>query len=145
MTKGIKKVTNKIVQEKNGDYHINAVPIASIFGVFIISCLAIFMFASCDSPTFIDELDLEDQSSLNKNSQINLKDIELIYRYKCSICHGKNGVSVIKGAPDLVSTEFTIEERVAIIVYGKGTMPPQKDVLDMPTIRGLAVYIDSLK
>jgi hypothetical protein len=52
---------------------------------------------------------------------------------------------VIKDAPDLVSTEFTIEERVAIIVYGKGTMPPQKDVLDMPTIRGLAVYIDSLK
>ena len=119
--------------------------VASQFRVFFTTCLAIFMIASCDSPTFIDEFDLEDQSSLNKNSQINLKDIELIYRYKCSICHGKNGVSVIKGAPDLVSTEFTIEERVAIIVYGKGTMTPQKDVLDMPTIRGLAVYIDSLK
>ena len=52
---------------------------------------------------------------------------------------------LLDNTPDLVSTEFTIEERVAIIVYGKGTMPPQKDVLDMPTIRGLAVYIDSLK
>jgi mono/diheme cytochrome c family protein len=145
MTKGIKNVTNKTVQEKNGGYHINAVSITSIFGIFITSCLAVLMIASCDNPTFIDELDLEDQSSLKNNSQTNLKDIELIYRYKCSICHGKNGVSVIKDAPDLVSTEFTIEERVAIIVYGKGTMPPQKDVLDMPTIRGLAVYIDSLK
>ena len=114
-------------------------------GFIFTSCLAIFMIASCDNPTNIDKIELENQSSLEQNAQINLKDIELIYRYKCSICHGENGVSVIKGAPDLVSTEFTMEERVAIIVYGKGTMPPQKDVLDMPTIRGLAVYIDSLK
>jgi mono/diheme cytochrome c family protein len=98
------------------------------------------IFSSCSEGT-------EGRSvpDLHKNAQINLKDIELIYRYKCSICHGKNGVSVIKGAPNLVTTEYTMEERVAIIMYGKGTMPPQKDVLDMPTIRGLAVYIDSLK
>jgi len=114
-------------------------------GFIISTCLAIFMIASCDNPTNIDEIEIKNQSSLDKNAQVNLKNIETIYRYKCSICHGKNGVSIVKDAPDLVSTEFTIEERVAIIVYGKGTMPPQKDVLDMPTIRGLAVYIDSLK
>ena len=38
---------------------------------------------------------------------------------------------------------FNADERVAIILEGSGTMPPQKDVLDMPTIRGLAVFIDS--
>jgi len=114
-------------------------------GFILSTCLAIFMIASCDNPTDIDKIELNDTSYSNENAQINLNAIEQIYRYKCSICHGKNGVSVIKDVPDLVSTEFTIEERVAIIVYGKGTMPPQKDVLDMPTIRGLAVYIDSLK
>jgi mono/diheme cytochrome c family protein len=103
------------------------------------------MIASCDNPTNLGEIESKDQSSLDKNAQTNLNNIKQIYRYKCSICHGKNGVSIIKDTPDLISTEFTIEERVAIIVYGKGTMPPQKDVLDMPTIRGLAVYIDSLK
>ena len=114
-------------------------------GFILSTCLAIFMIASCDNPTDIDKIEPKNQSSLDKNAQTNLNNIKQIYRYKCSICHGENGVSIIKDTPDLVSTEFTIEERVAIIVYGKGTMPPQKDVLDMPTIRGLAVYIDSLK
>ena len=108
---------------------------------FSLSFLGV-LFSSC---TEENERKSNSNSSINNNAQVNLKNIETIYRYKCSICHGKNGVSVIKDVPDLVSTEFTIEERVAIIVYGKGTMPPQKDVLDMPTIRGLAVYIDSLK
>jgi mono/diheme cytochrome c family protein len=145
MPKGIKNVTKKIVQEKKSVYHIYVAPIFSIFYVFLTSCLAVFMIASCDNPTNRDEIGRENQSSIEQNAQINLKDIQLIYKYKCSICHGKNGVSVIKGAPDLVTTEFTMEERVDIIMNGKGTMPPQKDVLDMPTIRGLAVYIDSLK
>ena len=114
-------------------------------GFILSTCLAIFMIGSCDNPTDIDKIEPNNQPSLDKNAQTNLNNIKQIYRYKCSICHGENGVSIVDNTPDLVSTEFTIEERVAIIVYGKGTMPPQKDVLDMPTIRGLAVYIDSLK
>ena len=116
-----------------------------IRGFVLTTFIAIFMISSCENPTCIEQIELKDTSYSNENAQTNLNDIKQIYRYKCSICHGKNGVSIIKDTPDLVSTEFTIEERVAIIVYGKGTMPPQKDVLDMPTIRGLAVYIDSLK
>ena len=107
-----------------------------------LTCLAIFMIASCDNPTNIDEIELKDPSSLDKNAQTNLNDIEQIYRFKCSICHGKQGVSIIKGAPDLISSKLSFEERVAIILDGRGTMPPQKDVLDMPTIRGLAIFID---
>jgi mono/diheme cytochrome c family protein len=112
-------------------------------GFFFTSCLAIFMIVACENPEKFDTVELKDQSSLDKNAQTNLNDIETIYRYKCSICHGKQGVSIIDGAPDLVSSKLSIDERVAIILYGSGTMPPQKDVLDMPTIRGLAVFIDS--
>lgn len=119
--------------------------VASRFRVFFTTCLAVFMVLSCDNPTNRTEIGRDNQPGTEQNVQINLKDIALIYKYKCAICHGKNGISVIKGAPNLVTTEYTMEERVAIIKYGKGTMPPQKDVLDMPTIRGLAMYIDSLK
>ena len=118
---------------------------ASRFRVFFTSCLAAFMVLSCDNPTNKTKIGRENRPGNELSAEVNLKDIALIYKYKCAICHGKNGISVIKGAPNLVTTEYTMEERVAIIKYGKGTMPPQKDVLDMPTIRGLAVYIDSLK
>jgi mono/diheme cytochrome c family protein len=109
--------------------------VASRFRVFFTSCLAVSMVVSCDNTT----------NRTEQKAQINLEGIAVMYKYKCAICHGENGVSVIKGAPNLVTTEYTMEERVAIIMNGKGTMPPQKDVLDMPTIRGLAMYIDSLK
>ena len=112
-------------------------------GFIFTSCLAVFMLVSCENPEKFDTVELKDKSFLENTSQTNLKDIELIYRYKCSICHGIKGVSIIDGAPDLVSSKLDIDERVAIILEGRGTMPPQKDVLDMPTIRGLAVFIDS--
>ena len=145
MTKGIKNTIDKTAQKKQGVHHRNVMPIFNIFCVFLTSCLAVLMIASCDNPTNADKIGTENQSSPEQNAQINLEDIALIYRYKCAICHGENGVSVIKGAPNLITTEYTMEERVDIIMNGKGTMPPQKDVLDMPTIRGLAVYIDRLK
>ena len=43
-------------------------------------------------------------------------------------------------APDLSTSTMTIEERIAIITYGKGTMPPQKGILDPAIIRGIADY-----
>ena len=40
---------------------------------------------------------------------------------------------------------MNLEERIAIIKYGKTTMPPQKDVLDVRTIKGLALYIEQFQ
>ena len=59
--------------------------------------------------------------------------------------HGEDGAPVLSNAPDLRTSVMSVEERVAIIAYGKGTMPPHRDMLDMPTIRGLAVYIESFR
>ena len=63
-------------------------------------------------------------------------------RMCCAMCHGEDGKPVLATAPDLRTSSMTVEERVAIIAYGKGTMPPHRNTLDMPSIRGLAVYID---
>ena len=68
-----------------------------------------------------------------------------VYGFKCAICHGKDGRSVIKTAPHLTESTMTKEERIAIIKYGKNTMPPQKDVLDSKTIEGIATYIKSFR
>ena len=48
-------------------------------------------------------------------------------------------------APDLSTSTMSVEERIAIITYGKGTMPPQKDILDAATIRGIAEYIERFR
>ena len=67
------------------------------------------------------------------------------YTLKCSVCHGEDGAPVLASAPDLRTSSLTVEERVAIIAYGKGTMPPHRGMLDMPTIRGIAVYIEKFR
>ena len=67
------------------------------------------------------------------------------YIMKCAMCHGEDGAPVLQNATDLRTSVMSVEERVAIIAYGKGTMPPHRDMLDMPTIRGLAVYIEQFR
>lgn len=73
------------------------------------------------------------------------EEIERVYGYKCAICHGKDGNSLIKLAPNLTESTLTLEERVNIISHGKNTMPPQKDVLDEATILGLAEYVATFR
>ena len=48
-------------------------------------------------------------------------------------------------APDLSQSNMDLESRVALITYGKGTMPPQKGILDAATIRGIAEYIETFR
>lgn len=40
---------------------------------------------------------------------------------------------------------MTLEERMAIISYGKGSMPPHVDMLDKSSIRDIAVYIEEFR
>ena len=76
---------------------------------------------------------------------LDLANASRTYIMKCAMCHGEDGAPVLSNAPDLRTSVMSVEERVAIIAYGKGTMPPHRDMLDMPTIRGLAVYIESFR
>jgi hypothetical protein len=52
---------------------------------------------------------------------------------------------VLITATDLRTSTMSVEERVAIIAYGKATMPPHRDMLDMAAIRGIAVYIEKFR
>ena len=74
-----------------------------------------------------------------------MAEVARVYGFKCAICHGKDGRSVIKTAPNLTESTMSHAEIVAIIKYGKNTMPPQKDVLDSKTIEGIATYIESVR
>ena len=38
-----------------------------------------------------------------------------------------------------------MEERVALITYGKGTMPGQKDILNRAEIKAVAQYIERFR
>ena len=78
-------------------------------------------------------------------SQPSFAAIQRSYTMKCSLCHGRDGKLMASKAPDLSLSTMTLEERVAIITYGKGTMPPQKGILDANTIRGVAAYIEEFR
>lgn len=71
--------------------------------------------------------------------------IQRAYTMKCSLCHGTDGRLMASKAPDLSLSKLSVEERVALITYGKGTMPPQKGILDDATIRGIAKYIEQFR
>lgn len=71
--------------------------------------------------------------------------IQRAYTMKCSLCHGTDGRLMASKAPDLALSELSFEKRVAMITYGKGTMPPQKGILDDATIRGIAKYIEQFR
>ena len=104
--------------------------------IVIVSCI-IFVFNSCGNNT-------EKKNNIVSDNMV-LAEVARVYGFKCAICHGKKGRSVIKTAPHLTESTMSFNERVAIIKYGKTTMPPQKDVLDVKTIEGLAKYIESFK
>jgi len=71
--------------------------------------------------------------------------VQRAYTMKCFLCHGTDGRLMASKAPDLSKSTMSIEERVAIIAYGKGTMPPQKGILDPAIIRGIADYVGTFQ
>lgn len=101
----------------------------------LIILVAFFSLPSCGNP---ESTNNKNSSSLNAKFQAEMAQI---YGFKCAICHGKEGTSVIRTAPHLTETTMSLAEKIAIIKYGKNTMPPQNDVLDRETIKGLAEYI----
>jgi len=65
-----------------------------------------------------------------------------LYVRKCSLCHGDDGKLGASKSPDLSTSALTFSERVALITYGKGTMPGQKGILQKEEIAAIARYIE---
>ena len=105
----------------------------------LVGVLSILMLTQCGSSEAPSE-----QNSKATN-QPSFAAIKRAYTMKCSLCHGNDGKLMASKAPDLSESKMSLEERVAIISYGKGTMPPQKGILDAATIRGVAAYIEEFR
>ena len=67
------------------------------------------------------------------------------YNQKCGVCHGRDGKMMASGAPDLTVSRLTKDEIIAIVTYGKNTMPPQKDVLTPEQISAIAEHVLKLR
>jgi len=111
----------------------------------VLACALALTWVQCASP----EGD-QDDVPVNPATDMGAAGMDLAnasrqYIIKCAMCHGENGEPVLITATDLRTSTMSVEERVAIIAYGKGTMPPHRDMLDMPTIRGIAVYIEKFR
>ena len=61
-----------------------------------------------------------------------------LYIRKCSLCHGERWTLMASKSPDLSTSILSLEERVALITYGKGTMPGQKGILNRAEIEAVA-------
>ena len=96
------------------------------------------LVASCgDGPS--NDVDVQVQA------EPNLAQASRNYIMKCSVCHGPDGAPFLLTAPDLRTSTLDLEERVAIIAYGKGTMPPHQAMLSKAEIRDLALYIEAFR
>jgi len=68
-----------------------------------------------------------------------------LYIRKCSLCHGDDGKLGASKSPDLSISNMSLEERIALITYGKGTMPGQKGILNKAEIQAVARYVESFR
>lgn len=67
-----------------------------------------------------------------------------IYIEQCQRCHGAHGNAQINGAKNLQYSELNMEERIHIIINGKGVMPAFSGNLNPEEIAFVASYLDSL-
>jgi|JI61114C2RNA_FD_contig_31_4369184_length_834_multi_3_in_0_out_0_1 mono/diheme cytochrome c family protein len=68
-----------------------------------------------------------------------------LYDQKCAICHGFDGNQQYAGAKNISVTSMTKSEIITQIAEGKGTMPPQKDVLTADEIEAIAEFVLQLQ
>lgn len=78
-------------------------------------------------------------------SKVKAVDAKKMFKNYCALCHGRKGDMTINGAKKLSKTKTTIEQRVAQIYFGKGTMTPFKGMIKDEEIIAVANYIDELK
>ncbi len=72
-------------------------------------------------------------------------DAKKLFKNYCALCHGRKGNMKINGSKDLSKSNSSLEQRVAQIYFGKGTMTPFKGMIEDEEIIAVAKYIDELK
>lgn len=72
-------------------------------------------------------------------------DAKKMFKNYCAICHGRKGNMQINGSKDLSKSKTSLEQRVAQIYFGRGTMTPFKGMIEDEEIIAVAKYIDELR
>ena len=81
----------------------------------------------------------------NGGNTVSVAQAHSLYVRKCSLCHGDDGKLGASKSPDLSVSGLDFKERVALITYGKGTMPGQKGILQKEEIEAVARYIEQFR
>jgi len=68
-----------------------------------------------------------------------------IFETYCVSCHGLDGKMGVGGAKDLSVSMLPLEEKIAIITYGKNAMTAFSNALNQEEITAVAVYLEKLK
>lgn len=103
----------------------------------LLSSVLVAMLAGCGSSS--------SPEPVQATGEVSMAEAKRAYTMKCSLCHGSDGRLGASQAPDLALSEMSLQERIAIITYGKGVMPPQNDVLDARSIEAVARYIENFR
>ena len=78
-------------------------------------------------------------------SKVKAVDAKKMFKNYCALCHGRKGNMEINGAKKLSESSTSLEQRVAQIYFGKGTMTPFKGMIKDEEIIAVAKYLEELK
>ena len=98
--------------------------------ILIPACL---IFAFCSGPGSSTK-QVEDENSGS-----------YLYKKYCILCHGADGKLAFNGAKEIPSSVLNLEERKALIKYGKNLMTPFEGILTDEQIDSVTVYTFTLK
>lgn len=101
--------------------------------VIFIFCLTFWLLAACGSGT---------SSGIEKQAvDSGIPDVQALYEQRCATCHGLQGNMAMGGARKLTESALPKEEVLAQIRYGKGAMPPFREMLSEEEMTALADYV----
>ncbi len=63
-----------------------------------------------------------------------------IYNTHCAICHGNDGRKGLAGAKMIPESTLSMDERIALITNGKGSMMPYRGILSKEEIKRVAEF-----
>ncbi|MFZ1748563.1 MAG: c-type cytochrome [Saprospiraceae bacterium] len=68
-----------------------------------------------------------------------------VFKQNCELCHGADGKLGANGSKDLTISEFGVDERIAMVMKGKGLMTAFENILSLSEIKAVAEYSMTLK
>jgi mono/diheme cytochrome c family protein len=86
----------------------------------------------------------EEVSSASEN-EVPAVDGKRVFKINCVLCHGEDGKLGANGSKDLTMCILTLEERIAQITNGKGTMAAYGPLLTKEEIKAVAEYTMKFK